>query len=398
MASNSLKMRDAVATMITGLIDRQRPKPRVCEVYSYNRFTRFAEVLLPGETEPGIQARFPAHLQPTACKMDDGVGNATGNLVLVEGTTNNYRVTQIVEGDAFGQTAVIRPNDTLGGGGTITWDDRYLKWSADFISVVGVNQLLTGGMFVIPMPAVSTVVKCHGINGDADSAVASGGVDMQPDGTSNYSILYYAPDLGGGSGSNGVFHLVGTITALNIPPTWMMVALMDQPSNCLTLANDRTLRPGQAIINGELSEPYWYGFLNASPTAVAASTPTTFTGWVADGSPNSYGITHSSGIFTVPVDGEYRARLHCWWGGSAGQTGGRLSQVLKVSPNLLYDSHTALSSQIGTIPAINLVDKVIKLTAGEQLYFRWQHTDTVNRAPTGSSADITWMQIKRVGP
>jgi hypothetical protein len=117
VAKTALKLRDAITTIASGLIDRERPKPRVAEVFSYNRFTRVAEVLLTGETEANsaIQARFPKHLQPTKAKMDDGIGNAIGDLVLVEGTVNNYRITQIVEGDATGFGWSLGDTTLLGG-------------------------------------------------------------------------------------------------------------------------------------------------------------------------------------------------------------------------------------------------------------------------------------------
>lgn len=238
MTNNGLKMRDSIVTMINGIIDRQRPKPRVCEVYSYNRFSGLADVLLPGETEPGIQAKFPQHLQPTASKMDDGVGAATGDLVLVEGTTNNYRITQIIRGNAFGLASPMRPSDSMSGGGVVTWNDRYLKWGSDLVAPTGVTQLITGGLITITMPVLDTVIKCHGINGDADDTVAAAGIDMQPDGTSDYSVLYYEPNLGSILGDTGTFHLVGATVSFNVPATWIMIALMDQVTNTLRFCTD----------------------------------------------------------------------------------------------------------------------------------------------------------------
>lgn len=233
MTKSALDLRDAVTTMILGLISRERPKPRVCEVYSFDRFTRYAEVLLPGETVPGLQARFPTHMQPTASKMDDGVGNATGNLVLVEGTSNNYRITQIIEGNAYSQASPFRAYDLLTGGGIVTWDDRYLKWTTDLSTFIGVDQVISTNMFVISMPGVGALVNCHGINGFTTVAVTVDGIDMRPDGTMNHTALYWEPDLTLTTGDVGTFHVVGGVVPFYIPPHWIMIAVMNQVADYL---------------------------------------------------------------------------------------------------------------------------------------------------------------------
>lgn len=149
--------------------------------------------------------------------------------------------------------------------------------------------------------------------------------------------------------------------------------------------------------------PYWYGYLSTSPTAVVAATPTTITGWVADGSPASSGITHSSGIFTVPIAGRYLISAQIWWGGITGAIGNRLAQSVKVSGTTLIQSSTVNSSAVqGThgYPALNNLEKEVRLAASDQVFIRFQHSDTIagGRAPTGSGPDITWVQIRYVGP
>jgi hypothetical protein len=108
-----MKARDAIAQMIRGIVERERPKPRVCEVYSFNRFSRVAEVLLPGETDANstLQARFPEHLQPTKSKSVDGAGD----LVLVEGTLGSYRITQLVSGSAAAYSMQLGDVTLMGG-------------------------------------------------------------------------------------------------------------------------------------------------------------------------------------------------------------------------------------------------------------------------------------------
>lgn len=427
MNNTAIKMRDVVVDLIKGIVDRERPKARVAMVYSYNRFNRKAEIVLAGETEPGISARFPKHLQPSkALNTDlDKDGNPIGDIVLIEGYTNNYRITQIIEGDAMGQgwkigdleiwggafmnerhgkyfglsttlppegesiglgrwvnpdaqfynhgacfvelivhqpffaygrkeyrfpitsydtagvwqnlypdkdggveighqfeveiksdgdgfdlrirnvqqhdsltpsgyiynmwiwgenfthdatnfnvvdaaaaptvafrtdlteatevngsvqqgpffdsirhTAQNRLVQNLLGGGTVTWDGRFIKWSADLIAPAGVTRLLTGGKLNIPMPAAASTVYDHGITGQTTTAVAAGGIDMRPGGSINYSVLYYEPNLGTSSGNAGKYHVVGTDTSFHVPSHWIYLAAMDAASGYLSFATD----------------------------------------------------------------------------------------------------------------------------------------------------------------
>ncbi len=594
VAKGALLLRDSITTIALGLINRERPKPRVAEVYSYNRFTRVAEVLLSGESEANstIQARFPKHIQPSKAKMDDGIGNATGDLVLVEGTVNNYRITQVVEGNgtafglilgdttllggtlldrkvarhfskevdlpgagesvhlgrfyfihdldyanqawsAYGEIVVesrvyfggsktyklaidnsavtatwqnvfpdkdsgvrngndfaleifvaddhsfelrvrnvrsntiappvgyvfsmwlhgqdyeydttnynkfdagvspgvpFRTEDTnanetvdgwnvqqgpyfmpskrivhgrtfenLTGGGTITWDDRYVKWTNNLTSSIGRSNLITNGVVQIAPPTVGQSIYYHGFTGGTLTiAYTSSGVDMMPV-SATHSVLYYAPDYGSADGAGGRYHVVGNDLNFSVPSHWIMLAVMNQSWDYLKLATGHTLKAGQTIVGGVFAQPYWYGYISSSPTAVAGAAVTTITTWVADGSPNSYGITHSSGIFTVPFLARWNFSAQLWWSGVSGATGNRLAQLMKVSPNNIIQSSTVNSSAIigaGSVPALNQLSKSVVLAAGEQVYVRFVHSDTVNRAPTGAGPDISFVQIKYDG-
>ena len=112
----ALDLRNTLVDLVKGIVDRERPKPRVAMVYSFNRFNRFADVLLTGDDQP-IAARFPKHLQPTrqmTVDLDDN-DNPIGDMVLVEGTVNNYRITQIIEGDMFSQGTKLGDAELWGG-------------------------------------------------------------------------------------------------------------------------------------------------------------------------------------------------------------------------------------------------------------------------------------------
>jgi hypothetical protein len=146
--------------------------------------------------------------------------------------------------------------------------------------------------------------------------------------------------------------------------------------------------------------PYWFGYLSTSPSAIAAATNATITGWVSDGSPNSSGITHSAGIFTLPIAGEYEIAAQVWWAYVASDTGGRLAQAMKTpaSPVAIQSSTVAASVNSGA-PSLNQLRKRVRLAANDQVFIQYSHTSTGNtRAITGTSADITWVQIRWVGP
>lgn len=228
--SNAIKARDTIVTLIKGVIDRERPKPRIAEVFAVSRGIRRADVLLPGETEANLQVTFPRHLQPTRSKMDDGIGNARGDIVLIEGGTNNYRITQILSGDAQASGLWLpdqRMQQNLMGGGTVDWGGRYLKWSSEFISYVGMSQVTPSGQFVIPMPDIGVTVQIHGIAGYTADVTDSSGIDMNPSGLQIYSGLYWEPTPDVLYGQPGVWHLVGVDSFYPVPPTWIMIALMD---------------------------------------------------------------------------------------------------------------------------------------------------------------------------
>lgn len=231
MSDKALKMRDSLVTIVRGLIDRERPKPRIAEVYSYNRLTRTAEVLLAGETDPELQVSFPKHMQPTRSKMDDGIGTASGDIVLIEGFANNYRITSIITGDSYAEglwLPEVRAQASLTGGGTIDWGGRYLKWSMDFVSYLGMSQVTPTGSYIIPMPDIGTVIQVHNIAGVTEDSVDSNGIDMTTGlGTLVRAGLYWEPTRSVDYGQPGVWHLVGQDSYYSIPSLWIMIAQMD---------------------------------------------------------------------------------------------------------------------------------------------------------------------------
>jgi len=175
----------------------------------------------------------------------------------------------------------------------------------------------------------------------------------------------------------------------------------------LDIKGDGTIKGSQIFVGATEvvpDKPYWFGYLNASPTAVANGVLTTITTWVADGSPNNVGITHSAGIFTLPRAGRYRLVAQVWWAGVGASpgpaaVGNRLVQSLKSGTPTVIQSVTVNSSNSSTYPALNQLDKTARFAAGDTVFFRFQHGDTgASRAPTGTTPDITFVQISWEGP
>lgn len=228
--TSAIEMRDVLVAIVKGVINRERPKPRIAEVYSISRGIRRADVLLPGETEPQLQVSFPRNLQPTRSKIDDGIGEAQGDIVLIEGGVNNYRITQILSGDAMASGLWLpdqRAQANLTGGGVVDWGGRYLKWGTEFISYVGMPGVVPNGQYAIPMPASGVEIQVHGVTGVTVDTVDASGIDMNPTNLLVNSGLYWEPTLDVPYGQPGVFHLVGQDSFYPVPPTWIMIALMD---------------------------------------------------------------------------------------------------------------------------------------------------------------------------
>jgi hypothetical protein len=160
---------------------------------------------------------------------------------------------------------------------------------------------------------------------------------------------------------------------------------------------------GQAVTDADLSSltntfptfPYYYGYLSASQS-IPHNTATKVTGWVADGSPNSSGITHSAGNFTIPTTGRYRLRAQGWWALIAAPAGARTLQWIRISPNTGLISDTTPASAAAATP--NYAEKTVLLSAGEQVFVQVVQAQGVAVNLVGSNPDITYVQIEWVGP
>lgn len=142
-------------------------------------------------------------------------------------------------------------------------------------------------------------------------------------------------------------------------------------------------------------EPYWYGYLNATFT-VANNTFQTINNWIAEGTPNSSGITISSGVFTAPRAGRYNLKAQLYWNPLAGATGKRVMQSV-VSPFNVIQSHTCWPST--TLDSVNQLDKDVRLAAGATVFFRFLHQQGASiTGCVAAGLDLSWVQVKYIGP
>jgi hypothetical protein len=139
--------------------------------------------------------------------------------------------------------------------------------------------------------------------------------------------------------------------------------------------------------------PYWNGWLNAAKTGLH-NTFTTIDNWVAEGSPNSTGITIASGIFTVPRAGRYNLKGQLYWGAIASPAGNRVFQAMVGASTV--QSHTCLPH--ATIDSVNQLDKDVRLTAGATVSFRFRQQQGTTIGPMFASVDLSWVQVKYIGP
>lgn len=169
------------------------------------------------------------------------------------------------------------------------------------------------------------------------------------------------------------------------------------PTSLLTATGTQTVtnKDLSSATNTFPTNAYFYGYLNANQS-IPNVTGTTVTGWVADGSPNSSGITHSSGIFTVPTAGRYRLRAHLWWAAQASPAGTRTASWISVSPSAALASDATPPSSLAATP--NYVEKTVRLAAGQQVLVQLTQTQGAAVNLIGTGPDITYVQIEWVGP
>lgn len=89
----AMRTRDAISRIAEGLINTLRPEPKIGEVFSFDSTLMVADILFPSDTQP-VRVKIGRGQIPFHTKMDDGIGDAAGDLVRVQGRMGSYYVIQ----------------------------------------------------------------------------------------------------------------------------------------------------------------------------------------------------------------------------------------------------------------------------------------------------------------
>jgi hypothetical protein len=213
----------------------------------------------------------------------------------------------------------------------------------------------------------------------------------------------------GGDGTNGYVELVspqtdtGAIARINLGSVagasysnWEATDILVDADTQVDISTPSLQWNGSDLVSKATVHPYFHAYLNASQAITTAGAAQKVTGWVADGSPNSSEVTHSSGNFTVPRDGRYRLRAQAWWAAVASPTGVRTAQWVK-NPSTLLASHTVPGNS-ATVPMPVYVEKTVRLVANDQVFLQVIQGQANGHQLIGSTPDITYAQIEWVGP
>jgi hypothetical protein len=136
----------------------------------------------------------------------------------------------------------LRANDNLTGGGTMTYSGAYaFSWSNRFIVIANGrgSHFSTTGYFDITMPANGTVIT--GVGAASNVTVTSGTVTIP-----SWQALYYILPLGSDNSSvAGNFRIASYTGDVQIPETWVLLAIHNGDDQTLKVGTGVTLIPGQ---------------------------------------------------------------------------------------------------------------------------------------------------------
>lgn len=179
----------------------------------------------------------------------DAQGRVTlGALRTIQGTTNQINVTN---GNFSSDPVValnvtvpeaLRSNTNMTGGGNVTWASDYkLSWSQRFIIIANGrgSHFSTSGYFDITQPVDGTVIT--GVGNASNITVTAGTISLPA-----WTALYYILPIGSSNSSNAAnFRVVYYTGNIEIPETWVLVAIRNGDNNTLRIGTGITLTAGQ---------------------------------------------------------------------------------------------------------------------------------------------------------
>jgi hypothetical protein len=140
-------------------------------------------------------------------------------------------------------TADLKANANMTGGGTVSYISSVLKWTARFIVISNGNgaHFSTSGYFDLDMPTSGTIT---GVGGAANATATAAGIPL-----SGWQALYYILPIGSGNASVAANYRIAYFTsALTIPETWVLVAVVNGDDNSVRLGTGITINSGGTFI------------------------------------------------------------------------------------------------------------------------------------------------------
>lgn len=269
-----------------------------------------------------------------------------------------------------------RAQIVLSGGGDITWDGTYFKWSGTFfVQGLGAHpHTLTSGYTSIDMPAVATSVMVAGSSTVTSATVAAGGVPL---GTNQ--ALYYKMKVGGDVFSDGTRFVIVDITKnAMVPPTWVFIAVNTGTGNLLKMGNGEYAWPFVEVTHSVVQT------IGTTPTAIIFDT---------DDSNrfNMHNTVTNRTRLVAPAPGRYLAECQVITGGIAS---GVLDKVVRLNgtTELKKERHAPLT---GAQNYWN-IERTVRMATND--YVEFLFASTAASAVTVQSPHWGQGRLSYVGP
>ena len=250
------------------------------------------------------------------------VGDGTGTLTTprsIAGTVNQLDVTN-GNGVAGNPTLNIDPSYTadlkspanMTGGGNISYISSNFFWSNRFIVISNGNgsQFSTAGYFDITMPTSGTIT---GVGGAANVTATGSGIPL-----GGWQAIYYILPVGSNNGSiSANFRVAQYTSALVVPETWLLIAVVNGDDGTVRVGNGITLQPGQTWASGSGTGSGWGSSanmmssrddINSAGTSNGVAAGVAFTSAMAAGTDES--VVGVNIPFTFYING-----MACTWVG-----------------------------------------------------------------------------------
>ncbi|WP_299988753.1 tail fiber domain-containing protein [uncultured Pontibacter sp.] len=169
--------------------------------------------------------------------------------------------------DILNETRYRHAQNSITGGGTVTWNGSHLKWTQRFIAIPVDKSIGGNGYIDFAMPNSGVVIQ--GLNGAASVTVTSAGVPLD-----DWTALIAFHTIAGSN--TAVSYRVmrynqSTANALHAEHFVIAVRSGESSGNPVKLANGFTLRSGNSLVDGQFGSTTFNGDIWASGQVTAFS-------------------------------------------------------------------------------------------------------------------------------